>query len=379
VDPSFIPYGRQQLETEDIEAVIAVLRSSWLTTGPKVASFEAALAQAAGTRHAVAVCNGTAALHAAMHAAGIGPGDEVIVPTMTFAATANAVLYQGATPVFADVDPRTLLIDPASAAARITPRARALVAVDYAGQPCDYDALRKLAEHNGLRLISDACHSLGASWRRKPCGSQADLTAFSFHPVKPITTGEGGAIVTDDADLARRMRIFRNHGITTDHRQRSETGSWHYEMVELGFNYRLTDLQCALGLSQLAKLPDFIEQRRRTARRYDAGFADAPLIRPLAAHPDAGHGYHLYVVRVPQRDQVFARLRQAGIGVNVHYMPVHLHPYYRQRLGTGPGLCPVAEAACEEILSLPIFPGLAMPDQERVINALREVVHKELS
>jgi perosamine synthetase len=175
------------------------------------------------------------------------------------------------------------------------------------------------------------------------------------------------------------MRIFRNHGITTDHRQRSETGSWHYEMVELGFNYRLTDLQCALGLSQLAKLPDFIEQRRRTARRYDAGFADAPLIRPLAAHPDAGHGYHLYVVRVPQRDQVFARLRQAGIGVNVHYMPVHLHPYYRQRLGTGPGLCPVAEAACEEILSLPIFPGLAMPDQERVINALREVVHKELS
>lgn len=377
MDSTFIPYGRQQVESDDIESVLNTLRSNWLTTGPLVERFEAALAQVAGVKHAVVVSNGTAALHAAMHALDIGPGDEVIVPPMTFAATANAVLYQGGTPVFADVEAETLLIDAKSVVSRITPRTKAIIAVDYAGQPCDYDSLSTLAARYNLRLVTDACHSLGGTWRGKPCGSQADLTVFSFHPVKPITTGEGGAIVTNDEVLARRMRTFRNHGITSDHGQRAKIGSWHYEMVELGFNYRLTDIQCALGLTQLNKLHRFIESRRQVAARYDTAFAQDPAIRPLGVRSQTGHGYHLYVVRIPERDRIFSHLREAGIGANVHYIPVHHHPYYRKRLGTGEGLCPVAEAAYGEILSLPIFPDLTVEDQSRVIATLREAVDQE--
>lgn len=369
-----VPYGRQQIADEDIEAVCATLRSNWLTTGPTVERFEQELARKVGVEHGVAVCNGTAALHAAMYALGIGPGDEVIVPPMTFAATANAVLYQGGTPVFADVEADTLLIDPAAIEARITPRTKAVVAVDYAGQSCDYDALRTIAERHGLRLVADACHSLGGSYHGAPCGSQADLSVFSFHPVKPITTGEGGMVVTGNEELARRMRIFRNHGITTDHRQRSLAGAWRYEMVELGYNYRLSDIHCALGLSQLNRLDGFIQRRQNIAARYDAAFAGYPAIRPLAVRPWNSHGYHLYVVRAPHRDTLYAGLRDRGINANVHYTPVHLHPYYRQHLGTGEGLCPVAEAAWDEILSLPIFPALSNDEQERVIAALEEVV-----
>jgi perosamine synthetase len=374
MDPAFIPYGRQQILAEDIEAVIAVLQSDWLTTGPMVERFEVAVAQATATAHGVAVCNGTAALHAAMHAIGIGPGDEVIVPPMTFAATANAVLYQGGTPVFADVELDTLLIDPAAVAAKITPRTKAIAAVDYAGQACDYSKLRDIASKHGLHLLADACHSLGGSQHGAPCGSQADLSVLSFHPVKPITTGEGGMIVTDDAELARRLRLFRNHGITTDHRQRSAIGAWRYDMVELGYNYRLSDIHCALGVSQLKRLGSFIERRQELAARYDAAFAGLDTIRPLARRWGNYHGFHLYVVRVPQRDRVHARLREMGVGANVHYTPVHLHPYYRQHLGTGEGLCPVAETAYSEILSLPIFPDLSEVEQERVIAALLEAV-----
>ena len=377
MDSTFIPYGRQQIEPDDIESVLDTLRSNWLTTGPLVQRFEASLAQAASVQHAIVVSNGTAALHAAMHALDIGSGDEVIVPPMTFAATANAVLYQGGTPVFADVEAETLLIDPKSVESRITTRTKAIIAVDYAGQPCDYDALRTLADRYNLRLVTDACHSLGCAWRDQPCGSQADLTVFSFHPVKPITTGEGGAIVTNDTALADRMRIFRNHGITSDHGQRAKIGSWHYEMVELGFNYRLTDIQCALGLTQLTKLERFIESRRQVAARYQTAFTQDPVIRPLGVHPAARHGYHLYVVRVPERDRIFSHLREAGIGANVHYIPVHYHPYYRNHLGTSEGLCPVAESAYTEILSLPIFPSLTMEDQNRVIATLREAVSLE--
>ena len=369
-----IPYGRQQVTEKDIEAVCATLRSSWLTTGPVVERFEQELAGKVGAEHGVAVCNGTAALHAAMHALGIGPGDEVIVPPMTFAATANAVLYQGGTPVFADVEADTLLIDPGAIEARITARTKAVVAVDYAGQSCDYDALRTITKRHGLFLVADACHSLGGSYHGAPCGSQADLSVFSFHPVKPITTGEGGMIITRDGELARRMRIFRNHGITTDHRQRSLAGAWHYEMVELGYNYRLSDIHCALGLSQLNRLDGFIQRRQSIAAGYDAAFAEHPSIRPLAVRPWNSHGYHLYVVRTPHRDALYAGLRDRGIHANVHYVPVHLHPYYRQHLGTGEGLCPVAEAAWSEILSLPIFPSLSDVEQGRVVTALKEVV-----
>jgi len=373
VNEPFIPYGRQSVDETDIEAVIEVLRSDWLTTGPLVERFERALAGYVGVAEGVAVSSGTAALHGAMHAIGIGPGDEVIVPPMTFAATANAVLYQGGTPVFADVESETLLLDPARVEDKIGPRTRAIIAVDYAGQPADYGALREICRRRGLILVADACHALGAADTGRPCGSLADLSAFSFHPVKQITTGEGGMVVTDDPEWAERLRIFRNHGITSDHRRRQEEGAWFYEMTELGGNYRLTDIQCALGLSQLARLPGWIVRRRELAALYDDAFAGTA-VRPLAVRAGAEHGYHLYVVRVPERDRVFAFLREAGIGVNVHYIPVHLHPYYRRRLGTGAGLCPVAEAAYGRILTLPLYPGLSSPDQERIIHALLQAV-----
>jgi perosamine synthetase len=375
-----LPYGRQSIDDGDIAAVEEALRSDWLTTGPKVEAFERALAGFVGAKEAVAVSSGTAALHACMFALGIGPGDEVVVPAMTFAATANCVVFQGGTPVFADVDPDTLLLDPADVSKKITPRTKAVIAVDYAGQPCDYDALRALAEEHKLHLVADGCHSLGGARRGRKVGTMADLTAFSFHPVKHITTGEGGMVTTGDAEFAARMRRFRNHGITTDHRQRAEKGTWYYEMTDLGYNYRLTDFQCALGQSQLRKLPAWLERRREIARRYDAAFAAMPAVSPLRVAGDVTHAYHLYVIRLDlaklaaSRAEIFSALREAGIGVNVHYIPVHLHPYYRQRFGTGPGLCPAAEAAYESVLSLPMFPAMSDADVDRVVNSLRKLL-----
>lgn len=372
-----LPYGRQAIDDDDIAAVVEALRSDWLTTGPRVAAFEGDLAAACGVQHAVAVSSGTAALHLAMLALRIGPGDEVIVPTLTFAASANCVLYAGATPVFADVDPATLLVDPADVARRISPRTKAIIAVDFAGQPCDYPALRALADAHGLALVADACHALGGSLGGAPVGSLADLTCFSLHPVKHVTTGEGGAVTTGDAALAARVRMLRNHGVTADRREREEAGAWFYEMVELGFNYRLSDIACALGRSQLRKLPGWIARRQELAARYDAALGPrarlgSPLVaaQPLLRRPGLGHAYHLYVVRVPARGAVFGALRAEGIGANVHYIPVHLHPYHRERLGTGPGDCPVAEAAFAEILTLPLFPALADADVDRVLDAL---------
>lgn len=375
-----LPYGRHSIGEDDIAALVAVLHTSWLTTGPLVGEFERAFADFVGTREAVAVSNGTAALHATMYALGIGPGDEVIVPAMTFAATANCVVYQGGTPVFADVDADTLLIDPASVEQKVTPRTRAIIAVDYAGQPCDYDALQAVVDRHGLALLADACHAPGATYKGRRVGSLARMSTFSFHPVKHIATGEGGMISTDDAEFARRMRIFRNHGITTDHRQREHVGTWAYEMVDLGYNYRLTDMQCALGISQLKKVPAWNERRRAIARRYREAFADVPAVLPLAVRPDVEHAYHLCVIRLQlerlkaDRGQVFAALRAEGIGVQVHYVPVHLHPFYRQRQGTGPGLCPRAEAAYERILSLPVFPSMTDADIEDVVHAVKKVV-----
>ncbi len=376
---TMLPYGHQWLDDEDIAAVVEVLRSDWLTTGPKVDEFERAFAETVGAKEAVAVSSGTAALHAAMYAIGIGPGDEVIVPAMTFAASANCVVFQGGVPVFADVDPDTLLLDPAQAEAKITPRTKAIIAVDYAGQPCDYDALRAIANRYGLMLVADACHALGGTYKGRPVGSLADLTVFSFHPVKHITTGEGGMITTDDPQLARRMRTFRNHGITSDHRQREQQGSWFYEMVDLGYNYRLTDIQCALGLSQLRKLPAWVRRRQEISRQYDAAFAAMPAVQPPRVREESAHAYHLYVVRFDltkfkvTRAEIFSALRAEGIGVNVHYIPVHLHPFYRERFGTKPGLCPVAEAAYERIVTLPIFPRMSDDDVDDVIAAIHKI------
>jgi perosamine synthetase len=374
-----LPYGHQSIDESDARAVIETLRSDWLTTGPKERDFEGAFAAFVGAGEAVAVSSGTAALHAAVHVLGIGSGDEVIVPAMTFAATANCVVYQGATPIFADVDRQTLLIDPRDAEAKITARTRAIIAVDYAGQPCDYDALRTLAERYGLALVADACHSLGAGYKGRAVGTLADLNIFSLHPVKAMTTGEGGVITTASFETAHAMRRFRNHGISSDHFQREQIGSWLYEMVELGYNYRLSDIQCALGLSQLNRLAGWIERRRQIAIRYDKAFARLPAVCPLRVDKEVEHGYHLYVVQLDgarlevDRARVFTALRAEGIGVNVHYLPVHLHPFYRERFGTHPGMCPNAEAAYEKILSLPMFPAMSDKDVDDVIEGVWKV------
>jgi len=383
VRQTMLPYGRHWLD-DDVAAVVEVLGSDWLTTGPKVAEFERAFADFVGAREAVAVSSGTAALHAAMYALGIGPGDEVIVPAMTFAASANCVVFQGGTPLFADADPETLLLDPAQVEAKITSRTKAIIAVDYTGQPCDYDTLQAIAGRHGLALVADACHALGGSYKGQRVGTLADLNTFSLHPVKHITAGEGGVITTDDPALARRMRVFRNHGITSDHRQREQQGSWFYEMVDLGYNYRLTDFQCALGMNQLRKLPSWVVRRQVIAGRYDAAFAEIPAVELLGVLAEVSHAYHLYVVRLKpdqlegDRATIFRALRAEGIGVNVHYLPVHLHPFYRERFGTGQGLCPVAEAAYEEIISLPIFPRMSDADVEDAIAAMRKVVEAYL-
>jgi perosamine synthetase len=371
-----IPYGRQCIEEDDIQAVVEVLRSDWITTGPAVDAFEKAVAEFVGAEYGTAVSSGTAALHTAVYASGIKPGDEVIVPSMTFAATANAVVFQGATPVFCDVDAETLLIVPDLVETKVGPKTKAIIAVDYAGQPCDYDALREIADRNKLVLIADACHSLGATYRGRKVGTLADLTVFSFHPVKHITTGEGGMVVTDNPQYHRKMTMFRNHGITTDYRQRDEKGSWFYEMVDLGYNYRITDFQCALGMSQLKKLPGWIKRRQEIASRYDKAFSNLEPVEPLAVASNVSHVYHLYVVKLRdiERDKVFSSLRAAGVGVNVHYIPVHLHPFYRERFGAREGMCPVAETVYEQILSLPMFPALTNEDVDIVISAVREVV-----
>jgi perosamine synthetase len=374
----FIPYGRQCIGEDDIKAVVEVLRSDWITTGPAVDEFENAMTEFIGAKYGVAVSSGTAALHTAMYAIGIAPDDEVIVPSMTFAATASAVVFQGGRPVFCDVDAGKLLIDPNLVEAKITPKTKAIVAVDYTGQTCQYDVLREIADKNNLALVADACHSIGGEYKGQKVGTLADLTAFSFHPVKHITTGEGGMVVTNNLKYYQRMRMFRNHGITLDQRQRSEKGQWFYEVEYPGYNYRITDIQCALGTSQLKKLPAWIKRRQEIALRYDESFKDLSEIKPLDVMPCGSHAYHLYVVRIldADRNEVFSFLRDASIGVNVHYIPVHLHPFYRRRFGTKEGLCPVAEAAYIQILSLPIFPMMTDGDVDTVIQAVCEAMAK---
>lgn len=379
VRTTLLPYGRQLVDEDDVRAVVRVLRGDWLTTGPTVAEFEEAFAARVGARYAVAVSNGTAALHAAAFAAGIGPGDQVITTPMTFAASANCVLYQGGTPVFADVQADTLNIDPEKVRAAITPHTRAIIPVDYAGQPADLDELNAIAARYGLVVIEDAAHALGATFRHKSIGTLAALSTFSLHPVKHITTGEGGVITTDDPELARRLRIFRNHGITSDHRERQEKGGWLYEMVALGYNYRLTDIQCALGLSQLKKLDDWLERRRAIAGRYGGAFQELAELDLPGARPDCEPAWHLYVIRLNLerlrvgRAEIFRALRAENIGVNVHYIPVPWHPYY-QRLGFSKGQWPVAEDAYERLISLPMFHGMSDADADDVIAAVHKVI-----
>ena len=374
----FIPYGRQEIDEDDIAAVVEVLRGDWLTTGPAVERFEQSFAQLVGAEHAVAATNGTAALHLAMLAAGIGPGDEVIVPTMTFAASANAARYVGADVRFCDVRPDTLSIDVEQAALLVTPRTRAIVVVDYAGIPCDLDEVMALAEQHDLTVIEDACHAVGATYRGRPVGSIAHLSTFSFHPVKHLTTGEGGMVTTADPELDRRLRRLRNHGIDSDFRQRESTGTWEYDVVELGFNFRLSDINAALGASQVTKVPAWVERRRAIAERYRELLACVPVTMLTEPHHVVA-SWHLFPVLLdtdgngPDRADVFKALRTAGIGVNVHYRPLHLHTSFRND-GTEQRL-PVAEDAYARLLSLPMWHGLQRDEQDRVVTTLIGAVH----
>jgi perosamine synthetase len=378
-----LPYGRQSLNEQDIQAVVEVLRSDWLTTGPKVGEFEERFAAWVRAKYGVSFSSGTAALHGAAFAAGLGPGDEAITMPMTFCATANCVLYQGANAVFADVSPDTLNLDPGEVSkklsARASSRVKAIIAVDYAGHPAALDELGALAKAHGMFLIEDACHALGAEFHGKRVGSIADMTVFSFHPVKHLTTGEGGMVTTNDARLAETLRRFRNHGISSEARQRHESGQWFYEVVLLGFNYRLTDIACALGLSQLEKLDANLARRREIAAQYAEAFWDLPAIVIPTVRDGVVPAWHLYPVRLKLellaagRGEIFQALRAENIGVNVHYIPVHQHPYYRERFNTEAGY-PVAEDAYERLISLPMFHSMTAQDVEDVIHALRKVV-----
>jgi perosamine synthetase len=381
VRKTLLPYGRQSIGEDDIQSVVDVLRSDWLTTGPKVAEFEEALASWVGAKYAVSFSSGTAALHGAAFAAGLGQGDEAITSPMTFAATANCLLYQGATPVFADVRADTLNLNPEEVGKRITSHTRAILPVAYAGHPAEMDAIRELAPAHGLVVIEDACHALGAEFKGRRTGSIADMTVFSFHPVKHLTTGEGGMVTTDRADFAESLRQFRNHGITSDARRRQAEGQWHYEMAVLGFNYRLTDIACALGLSQLNKLDENLSRRRAIAARYQTAFHDLEGVIAPAVRSDVNPAWHLYPICLnlekltADRGQIFRALRAENIGVNVHYIPVHLHPYYRERFGYRGGEYAVAENAYERLISLPMFHGMKDQDVEDVICAVGKVIH----
>src|SRR5271163_497665 len=378
---TLLSYGKQSIESDDIQAVVEVLRSDWLTTGPKVAEFEEAFADRVGAKHAVSFSSGTAALHGAAFAAGLGPGDEAITTPLTFCATANCILYQGATPVFADVSPDTLNLDPDEVAKKISARTKAIIAVDYAGHPAPLDELALLAKTQGALLIEDACHALGAEYRGKRVGGIADMTVFSFHPVKHLTTGEGGMVATNNARLAETLRHFRNHGISSEARQRQESGQWFYEMVLLGFNYRLTDIACALGLSQLGRLATNLARRRQIAAQYTEAFRDLPAIMVPPVRAGINPAWHLYPIRLnleiltEGRAEIFRALRAENIGVNVHYIPVHQHPYYRERFPSNSEKgYPVAEAAYERLISLPMFHAMTVQDVEDVIRALRKIV-----
>jgi len=380
VRDTLLPYGRQSVDEADIQAVVEVLRSNWLTTGPKVGEFEDEFAAYVGSAHAVSFSSGTAALHGAAFTAGLKPGDEAITTPLTFAATANCILYQGATPVFADVSSDTLNIDPAQVEKKITPRTRAIIPVDYAGHPADLDSVMGSARKRDLIVIEDACHALGAEYKGSRVGSIADMTVFSFHPVKHVTTGEGGMVTTNNPEFAETLRRFRSHGISSDARQRQSAGQWHYEMVLLGFNYRLTDIVCALGIEQLKKLEANLTRRRQIAAMYDAAFHHLPGIVPPVVKSEVNPAWHLYPVRLDleklsaHRGQIFRALRAENIGVNVHYIPVHLHPYYRDRFGYRGGEFPLAEAAYARLISLPMFHSMSDNDVGDVIHAVRKVL-----
>ncbi|MFP4053770.1 MAG: UDP-4-amino-4,6-dideoxy-N-acetyl-beta-L-altrosamine transaminase [Phycisphaerae bacterium] len=378
----FVPYGRQWVDEDDVAAVLDVLRGDYLTTGPAVTRFEEALRAATGAAHALSVNSGTSALHTAYATAGIGEGDEIVTTPLTFAATANAAVMLGASVRFVDVLPDTGNIDPAAVARAITPRTRLIAAVDYTGHPADYHALRPIADEHGLTLVADAAHSLGAAYHGRPVGTLGDLTTLSFHPVKVVTTAEGGAVLTDEPHLACRAADFRTHGITKNPARltRPDEGAWYYEMQSLGYNYRLSDLQAALGCSQMSRLSAFVTRRRQIAARYASALADIDgLIRP-AVREGVEPAWHLYVVRCREKSRrraFFDALRARGLGVQVHYIPVHTQPFYRD-LGWRQGDLPVAEAFYAGAVSLPIFPAMSDAEVDYVIQQVHDAAAEVL-
>lgn len=374
-----IPYSRQLVEDDDIAAVVEVLRSDYLTQGPRIMEFEDKLAHYCGAKYAVVVANGTAALHTAYYAAGLQTDDEIISSSITFPATTNAALWQGAKPVFVDVEENTGNIDANLIEEKITAKTKAIVPIDYTGRPANLDKIIAIAKKHNLIVVEDACQALGASYSGKKIGSISDLTVFSFHPVKSITTGEGGAILTNNEEYYKKMKRFVTHGVIKKDFINESPGEWYFEMQILGMNYRLTDLQCALGISQLKKVDRFVERRQEIVNKYHQAFADNKNIDlPPLDTVDAKSAWHLYVIKlngdlVDKRSEVFKRLKNFGIDVNVHHIPVYYHPYYEQ-LGYRRGICPKAEKYYEMIVSLPIYPGLTEEQQDFVIKSIIKVL-----
>ena len=380
-ETEFIPFCRPTIEDEEIASVVESMKSGWITTGPKVAAFEKVFRDRLGVPHAIAVNSATAGLHVLLAAMGLAPGDEVITTSITWPSTVNDAELLGLRPVFADVLPGTLLIDPADVKRRVTPRTRAIIPVHYAGAPADLDAIAAAAP--GVPVIDDAAHAVGTFYKGVEIGAGGNAAIFSFHPIKNVTTGEGGIVTTRDDKLAERMRLLRFHGVNKDSAARyARTASPRYEVVEPGWKYNMLDLQAAIGIEQMKKLERFNGARAEQAARYADAFASMPEVRPLGAPPYAHvHARHLYIVQVDVdalsigRDEFMAELGKLGVGTGLHFTPVHLHRYYREKYGFRPGDLPVTEAAGERIVSLPLYPRLTRAEQDRAIAAVKTVVH----
>lgn len=377
----FIPYGKQYIDKDDIEAVSKVLESPYLTTGPNVEEFEGKLCKLTGAKYAVAISNGTSALHAACYAAGITVGDEVITTPITFAASANCVLYCGGTPVFADIDPDTWNIDPKDIEKKITNKTKAIIAVDFTGQAVQINEIKDICKKHNLIFIEDSAHSIGTKYDGIPIGSHADLTTFSFHPVKTITCGEGGAILTNNEEYYKKMMLFRSHGITRDENLLTHTPFNGYnEQVELGYNYRMTDFQAALGSSQLSKLEQFARRRKEIVNKYNEAFAEIQELTLQKEIKESDTTRHLYIIRLKSdslkvgRNEIYKALNAENVGLQVHYIPVYYHPYY-QELGYEKGLCPVSEELYEEIITIPLYYSLTDEDVESIIEAVNKVIN----